>query len=77
MLLQDLTALVDGDRILQGHIAALEAADDVLELGQGLLEGEGLDGGGGVGHADVRQMSVLGRYHDGNAASLGRRARSL
>ena len=43
MLLQCLAALVDRDRLGERHVAALEAADDLLQFGEGLLEAERLD----------------------------------
>ena len=33
-------ALVEGDGILEGRLAGLQLADNALELGEGLLEGE-------------------------------------
>ena len=45
MLLQRLAALVDRDRILEGHVAALELLYDLLELGERLLEWQGGDRG--------------------------------
>ena len=39
MLLQRLAALVDGDRLGQRHVAALEPTDDLLELLERFLEG--------------------------------------
>src|SRR5665213_949605 len=43
-------ALIDGDRPLQLRFAGLQLGDDLLQFGQGLLEGERRDVGL-VGHA--------------------------
>ena len=43
VLLQRLAALVDRDRLGERHVAALEPADDLLELLQRLLEGQLFD----------------------------------
>src|SRR4051812_5599196 len=40
VLLQELAALVDGNRVLEGHVALLEPLHDALELLQRLLEGQ-------------------------------------
>jgi hypothetical protein len=39
-------AFVLGDRLLQAPLPAFQGSDDLFELGEGLLEGELLDGGG-------------------------------
>src|SRR4051794_30429982 len=55
VLLQGLAPLVDGDRVLKGHVAALEALHDLLELGERLLERQGGQVGrfGAAGHRAV------------------------
>src|SRR3954469_1752394 len=45
VLLQGLAALVDRDRVLEGHVALLEPLHDGLELLERLLEGQARDFG--------------------------------
>src|SRR5712691_2642154 len=52
--LERLAALVDGDGLLERHLALFEPLDDRFELLDRLLEGQALDVGmGGVGHDRV------------------------
>src|SRR5690606_32161058 len=53
MRLQRLAALVVADRVLQRHVAVLQLGDDLLELLQRRLEGEG---------GDVRRNAVVLRF---------------
>src|SRR5262245_8858703 len=58
--LERLAALVDGDRLLERHLALLEPLDDRFELLDRLLEGQALDVGmGGVGHGRVPVCRAL------------------
>ncbi len=58
MLAQAVAALVVDNGFGQRYVALLHAADDLLELGERVLEGEGRDvrGGlaaGGIAHRDL------------------------
>src|SRR5262245_56481322 len=58
--LECLAALVDGDRLLERHLALLEPFDDRFELLDRPLEGQALDVGmGGVGHGRVPVCRAL------------------
>src|SRR5262245_423597 len=58
--LERLAALVDGDRLLERHLALLEPFDDRFELLDRLLEGQALDVGmGGVSHGRVPVCRAL------------------
>lgn len=39
MFFQGFAALVDGDRLVQRHVSALQACDNAFQLGDGLFEG--------------------------------------